>query len=216
MAKQVVSIKVCDRDAFGKEKPATEIRQFSIGSDFYKLELCEQHATLFDREIGGWALIAQDDEYAPRVRMPKIGGVFTAAQTEAARKAAALRAEQQQLDADVEQLAQAAQAAVEEPEVAEVHRLSYGAQEWVLTPHAQERAKQRGYSLNEVLEAAEHPERAYDQLASKYGPGTRLHRRGECMVAVNPTRKVVISVLHYDPTKYALDPQPQQAVRMAQ
>lgn len=62
MARVEKTVHVCDRCAFGQEKPATTERTFALEDRYYKLDLCEQHATMFDRDLGGWTRLAAEVE----------------------------------------------------------------------------------------------------------------------------------------------------------
>lgn len=197
MGRVVRSRKICDRCAVGKEAEATTTRQFGIDKDRYEIDLCETHGAMFDREFMGWSRLARPLE-----------DVFAKANTnyfgekDAARRAAELRAKAQQASEAIVAEAQANQDA-------QVHQLHAGLKPgerhrngWLVTPHAAERAEQRGYTLSQLMAAAATPKMSRDSNADDR-PYTRIHADDDCAVVVNPFEKVIITVLHRDETKYA-------------
>lgn len=207
MARVTKKITVCDRDALGREKPATAKRTLSVEGISYTLRLCEEHARMFDREMFAWTRLGEE--------LAAVTPMFGSKYAEDARKAATLRARQQPVHSHHE--AQESAPQIPAPSISHrPHRLGQplSAEQvkpgerysngWLLTPHAAERAEQRRYSIDEVLTAAARPEITYDDQAAG-GVIRRIHQAGGCAVAVNTQEKVVLTVLHRDEAKYALD-----------
>lgn len=203
MAKVQKIIKVCDRCAFGKEKDATTKRRYSVDNVGYKLDLCEQHATMFDRDVMGWIRLSQeDDAFIAGLRGVARGSqYFTESERTDQRRLALLRDEQHRQDEDVRLIheAQKAEEAWTE-QVAEIKPAQSGREnslafKWVITEHARLRMDERDYLLEDVLNAAEHPEQTFPGDTLRYGLDSRVHRVGEHNVVVIPNRKVIVTVL---------------------
>lgn len=64
---------------------------------------------------------------------------------------------------------------------------------WKVTPHARERAEELGFTLDEVIYAAQRPEVAYG--APDHGPDAFVYQRGDIALGVIPKHKVVQTVL---------------------
>jgi hypothetical protein len=191
VASKIVPVKVCDRCAFGKEKPVTTTRKFSIDDDHYIIDLCEPHAVMFDRDIGQWARLGRDDEkFAPARTM------FTDESIERERRAAEVRAKSQPglfaVDGGDATIATAMR----------VVRNSAHADHlrWSLTAHARERADERDVTIAEVIECAAHPEHT---MQSDRGDGTMIHHKRDVRICVEPKAKIVVTV--YPRVDSALD-----------
>lgn len=220
MARVTKIIEVCDRDAFGREKPFTEVRRFSVDDNAYILKLCDQHAEMFDRDMMGWMRVAADDD--TRQRAPSF---FTRAQVEADRKAAQLRAVQtlppsdrtddhtnhtdpvyivgDSDDSDPGDTAAAISAVVSVPQAGEG---------WYLTQHAKDQAAERGFTEAEMLSAADRPEWTYTN-PEEYDPGTMIHVRNGCAVSVNRAQRRIITVLPRDAAHHhEYTPMPHQSI----
>jgi hypothetical protein len=182
VAQKRVPIKVCDRCGYGKERPATQTRKFSLDDDHYKIDLCDPHAEMFDRDLGVWSRLGRDDEsYQPTAR------VFTQDAIERERRAAEVRAKSQpelfSPDAGDAQIATAMKL-VRNSAHADALR-------WRLTPHAHERAAEREVTVAEVIECAAHPDHV---VSSDRGDHSMVHHKGDVRVCVDPKDKVVITV----------------------
>lgn len=186
------TIRVCDRCAFGNEKPATHNRIFSIGDFAYRIELCDVHADMFDRDMAGWERLAA----ITGEPMRKQSQFFTAERVAEGRRIAELRTRAAEQVA-VETFAQKRRAEIdaEEERLAEQHaRQSIpGALGWRLTNHARERMVQRGFTVAEVLHAAAQPDTVFIQPWR--GPHTAIHQYGDCRAAVDTSTKKVITVI---------------------
>lgn len=74
-----------------------------------------------------------------------------------------------------------------------IERLSRQA-DVVVSAHAQARASELGFSLDEVLRCVMLPEQTYGSPA-RYGPDRRVYQRGTVAVVVNEGSRVVVTVL---------------------
>jgi hypothetical protein len=63
---------------------------------------------------------------------------------------------------------------------------------WRISPHARERAAQRGYTRQEVLCACVAPEVTHTSCRA----GLLVYKRGTVSVVVNPQAMAVVTVLH--------------------
>lgn len=195
MATVEIQTKVCDRCQFGKCVPATEERKWSIGEDSYISDLCEKHAAQFDREFGAWACMARPDEHA--YRPPAFFNSEDAARD---RRAAELRARQQLQQHPVttrhiEPVPIPAPTPIRPPR-SKAEAIAAG---WMLVPHAEQRAVERDFDVEELLLAAADPQRTHPQPhPEKYGERSRIHVRGDCAVAVDPVSKLVLTVMPRD------------------
>lgn len=72
--------------------------------------------------------------------------------------------------------------------------LTGAALSWEISNHGRGRAAELGFSINEVLLTAAYPEVSYVS-GPGYPPGAMLHQRGDCAVAVLPSRRLVLTVL---------------------
>lgn len=66
---------------------------------------------------------------------------------------------------------------------------------WRITDHARARARERGFDLLAVAQAAAYPEDSAEQAAY---PGKLVHRRGDVAVVLDPDRRAIVTVLHRD------------------
>jgi hypothetical protein len=197
----------CDRCAFGAEKQATTKRCFSVDNVGYKLKLCEQHATGFDRDFMGWIrLAAEDESFIGGLRgFTRSSQYFTESEREDQRRVAILRNEQQRQDEEVRQVHDAELARqkaedewsdkVTQIKATQIARGNSLALKWVITEHARVRMAERDYLIEDVLQAAEHPEETFPGDVLRHGLDSRVHRVGEHNVVVIPNRKVIVTVL---------------------
>lgn len=183
----------CNRCGFGSELPATTERTFSIEDAHYKLDLCEEHGKLFDREMGRWSMVADDVE-APTIRHRS--EYFTSERVREAKRIAELRAKVAEQAASKEfaqrrALEIEAESAVKEE--AHARHSIPGAMAWGLTTHARERMVERGFTISEVLQTVAHPAAIVEQPWR--GPFIEVRQRGDCRVAVNAQEKAIITVI---------------------
>ena len=206
MARVLKTVKLCDRCAFGKERDATTTRKYAIDGEAYKIDLCEQHGQMFDREMMGWIRLSTEDEFASALRgVQRSNAFFTEDELERQRRAGALRDEQHRHDEEV-RLAHEAELErqreedkwndkVSEIKAAQMARRNPLELKWVLTDHARMRILEREYEIDEVLEAAEHPEETFPGDRLRHGTDSRVHRLGRNNVVVIPDRKIIVTVL---------------------
>lgn len=187
------AIEVCDRCAFGKERPSTTERVLSVDDSFFKLKLCESHGQMFDRDISGWTRVASEMD-APVAR----------------RKSQYFTDEIKRENARITELRQKANDAAASKEFAERRRVEIEAQQareaelharqsvpggllWRLTDHARERTAQRGFTFEEVFSTAAFPEHTIEQPWR--GPHIAVQQRGDCRIAVNTNTHAIITVI---------------------
>lgn len=168
----------CIRCYFSGDRQATDEIVLKYGSTEYALDLCSKHSKEFDDLIWGWLRLARE------VESPNFSTVFMSerlreapAHVEPARPAPAAP--------------KAAAAARETLPPVDVLALK-----WRLSEHAEERLTERGaihgFSLKDVLRAAEAPEHSWP---SKRGDGTWYRSRKNVGVLVNPEQSVIVTVL---------------------
>ena len=64
----------------------------------------------------------------------------------------------------------------------------------VISKHAQDRARELGFSVDEVLRCVVRPEQTYGSPA-RYGPDRRVYQRGTVAIVVHEGSRVVVTVL---------------------
>jgi hypothetical protein len=209
MVSRKATITVCDRDGFGKERPATQERVFALEDRYYKLELCDEHAKMFDREVGAWARLAAEID-TPDFARPRSQFFLDERARETARiRELSQKAKEQAAVGDFATKRAAAMAAQVEADVAaeseaRSRKLIPGGMKWRLTDHARERAEQRGYTVHDVLEAAARPDHTY---ASVRDPELTIHERAGCRVVVDGRSCAIITVIdRNDRSEVALTP----------
>jgi hypothetical protein len=82
----------------------------------------------------------------------------------------------------------------EKPVVRQMPTVPHTASRWVFIDHAVDRLNERKLDVDDVLHAAERPEKV---LPSKQGNGRRLHFRGDVCAVVDPIMHEIITA--YDP-----------------
>lgn len=194
------------RDACGRcAAPEEDVVTFGIDGVEWEVKLCGGCAQRLRREIGGWARLGRR-VVAPESAPSVFASPFPPAEDR--RRTADLRAQQSAADRSM----LPAGPATTTPPADDVGYLELAdeidylevALDWTLTAHARDRAKLRGYTINEVLAAAAYP----DEPPSKQfrgGEWRTIHRRGDVAVAVNALDRVIITVLHRDAAKYEPD-----------
>jgi hypothetical protein len=206
MGRQTLVKRTCDRCPVGSERAADSTIRFGLGDSRYELDLCEQHAALFHREMLAWQRLATplDDrdrrsETSPfRGRTSAVNETFTAERQVTLARIAELRqrdAERQRRDTP--QTPERKPRVAKQAPAASFPMSGFG---WQLTEHAKERAETRGYDIREVLHAAAEPEQTY--ASPKYGPTAAIHQRGDLAVAVDVATRTIISVLHKTTQQY--------------
>lgn len=198
MASVRVQIRTCDRCVMGKEKPATTKRTFAIEDRYSEIDLCEQHADAFDRDIGVWVRLASDIDN-PYDRAGR-STTFTRERAEDARRVVEQSAAlQRQNEESVLVQKRAAEQAAETARLArEAERQAYnlipGAKIWTLTRHARDRMMLRGFTPTDVLMAVTMP----SAKTPSVNPGQAhllVCRRGDCRVVVDPRTHQIVTVI---------------------
>lgn len=175
----------CDRCTFGKIRPGTERRTFILDGTTYTYNLCDDHAALFDRELGAWALLASD------VLVLGLGLAPPQARPRKAGREATVRI--REVQARARQLHQQQQERVAAELAATLSPVASGHHAWRLSVRAHERADDHGFTAAEVLETALFPDLTYPQ--PERGAGIYEHRRGKCRVIVDRESRLVITVM---------------------
>jgi hypothetical protein len=191
VAQRNIENRVCDRCDFSRAAEATTHRNFTIDETHYRLELCDKHAAMFDRDLGTWTLLAAEVEPTrarsqffgeeERRRTARIRELKERANSEAASQAFAER-RAKEIDSETLQRAEF-----------NARQLIPGALKWRLTDHARERMVERGFAIEEVLRAAATPGVVIRQPWR--GPAIAVHSLGDCRVAVNESTYAIITVI---------------------
>lgn len=195
MATRIITKILCDRCSFGREKEASTERVFCLDELWYELNLCEDHAKMFDRDWTGWTRLATDiDPPSGRERHSEWFSAERKRETERIRE---LRDKANTQAASAEfALRRAAEIELETAQREELNaRQSIpGALEWRLVNHARERMLERGFTIHEVLTTAASPGTVVRQPWR--GPDIAVHQRGDCRVVVNDRTKAIITVIN--------------------
>jgi glutathionyl-hydroquinone reductase len=194
--------RICDRDAFGKERKATQRRTACLEGVWHEWYLCEEHAEQWDREMFSWARVGQETD-PPLPALVRASGpkLYNDEFNERARRAAELRAKQEPNRA-LKVVDHAHQPELLDVSVPPGERHPNG---WLFTPHADTRAKERGYSIEKVLDVVTRPNTTYQDTRFTKSTDQWIYQDSDCAVVVNPEEKVIITVLHRDRARYALD-----------
>jgi hypothetical protein len=236
MAHAVVKRQVvtCDRCAFNNVLEASQERRFAIDDRYYELDLCEKHAEMFDRELGGWTRLAAeiDDPYAElhgrgrprseyfteqrRAETRRIRELAERADERArVEVAAAKRAERIDEEERLRRLVEedpAEAAARRAAEELTARRSIPGAMKWKLTEHAIDRMELRGYTIYDALLTASQPHKILPD--PKGVPNVKIHERSGCRVVLNVRSYDILTVI--DRYKAVDLPGPYQLERQAQ
>lgn len=198
MASVRVQTRTCDRCVIGKEKSAKNVRTFAIEDRYSTIDLCDQHAEAFDRDIGQWIQLATDIEN-PYDRAGR-STTYTRGRAEDARRVLdqsdALKRQQAE-SVLVQQRAAAMQAEIDRL-AREAERQAFnqipGAKVWTLTRHARERMMERDFTVAEVLMAVTMP----SHKAPNHKPGLGhllICVRDEVRAVVDPRTHQIITVI---------------------
>lgn len=184
MAKQIIKSTTCDRCFI--ERPATTTVQFCFGDGTYVLDLCDQHAELWEQDLLAWVRLARDADkphtedpakrawtpgarYAPKVAIPDLPPVFRH----------------------------------EEPDVTpwdgpepilDPRPDRSNGETWTFSTHAEERMQQRNVTATEALWAATNPKTRRPGRE----PELTVHEADDIKVVVNERRKVIVTVSRKD------------------
>lgn len=171
----------CMRCPYGRERVGDHARYFTVGEDpeeVYSLELCGEHARRFDMDLNLWGSLANVVPLpAGAVRSPvsrEFVGDGSAARIRELRERAARDRPVAVVDEDREEIL-----------------LGSRAEQWRFSPHAQQRAKERGFTPEQVLTAAAYPE---TKMPSPSHADRRYHVTDPCCAVVDPKTKLIITV----------------------
>jgi hypothetical protein len=166
----------CMKGLFGNGHPATQTVKVSFGGADYELDLCAEHGSKFDDLMWSWLSTAREAS-GPVSLAPVITDRLRDAPVEAP------------------SLPEKFLPPPPEPVVTKTE-LDILRIRWALTDHARERIDERGpvfgFSLDDVLVAAEKPERAHRDRNG--GVDLWVHWRGNVKVVVNRHERLVITV----------------------
>lgn len=195
------TLEVCDRDQFGKARVATQTRVYSLENRWYRLRLCDEHAEMFDRDMGRWTHLSEEidppTEYVTTSRVRS--EFFTAELLEDARRTTRIReaAEAARRQAASEEFARRRRAEIDAETALQEEEHAFktipNARLWRLSQHARQRMGERGFDVDDVLRTATTPMHTYRQPWR--GDDIAIYQRGDCRIAVNDTERVIITVI---------------------
>jgi hypothetical protein len=171
------------RCPYGRPRLGDHTRYFAIGEnseEVYCIQLCGEHARRFDLDFNVWATLADVVEpglLTTGVVRPKVS---QAVGDDDAARIRELR----------ERAARSRTTAVVEDNRDEVLIGPRGDQ-WRFTKHAQDRARQRQFTPEQVLKAAAYPE---TRMPSPSHPGRYYHVTDPCCAVVDPETRLIITV----------------------
>jgi hypothetical protein len=174
----------CIRNLLGEGHKATEVVKVAYGEGIYELDLCGEHARQMDDQLWGWLRLARE--------VSTEGFFDGAGLSERLREAPAVR------EGLPEKFLTAAETHEELPvskTEMDIIRIR-----WTLTEHAWERVEERskifGFTIEDVLLAAEKPERSHmdREGRSRAGEVFWVHWRGNVKAVVNRQTKTIITV----------------------
>lgn len=169
MAKREVAVKDCDRCG-GRKKPATQTRRWGLDKDQFEIDLCDEHGSAFDRDMGMWARLSRDitpEVYKHQYDMTRERGIERAKSV-------------------------FAPAVPSDPSIVVVQKLPAKFHTWSLTDHAKQRCVERGVSERDALIAASDPSIAFPDPKN---PEYWMHQRGDIHCIVVRRRNIVVTVM---------------------
>jgi hypothetical protein len=175
----------CVRCLGSRAASARHARYLMLGEDpqeAYRVQLCDGHADEFDRDIGAWSILADAVELQPeRARALRLGasefGDDDAARIRELRERAAARRPR----------------AVDADEASEV-QLGSGSDEWRFSVHAQDRAGERNFTKQQVLQAAAFPTTTAPTVGQDAGPDKFYHSRNGVTTVVDRRKRIIVTV----------------------
>jgi hypothetical protein len=168
MAKRETVVTDCDRCG-GKKKRATVSKKLAVDTEVVALDLCEDHARLFDQQLGAWTRIGRD--ITPAKHEP----FFVSTRERSHERARTIRPTPPPDDTKV---------VISQKLPAKFHT-------WNLTTHAIERCVERKISHTDALIAAADPAVARIDPQTGYW----IHQRGDIVAIVNRNTSVVITAM---------------------
>lgn len=177
----------CMRCPYGRPRDAEFVRQFTIGDDseeVYVIRLCAEHARRFDCDFNIWANLADVVEANP----PTIQGVRPKVSREIGDDAAARIRELRERAAR----RSGATAKVAQDDEGDV-LLGARADEWRFSVHAQDQAKLRHFTPEQVLKAAAYPDTTMPNSSPEH-PSTFFHVLDPCCAVVDRKTKRIVTV----------------------
>lgn len=175
---------VCVRCPHQRARKARHARHFMVGEEsdeLYFLRLCDADVERFDRDCNEWVRVAVLIPSSTRPSTESYFGDGSAQRIRELRERAAQRAKESNEN------------------VVPVPRSTAGQRDarldkWRFTVHAQKRAEERGFSTEQVLNAAAYPVTILPVPTDREGREAVYHVSGECCTVVNPDTKEIITV----------------------
>lgn len=165
----------CDRHT--TDEPSTTTMKFSLNGVDWEIDLCEQHADMLQRDIMGWARLAREKERPSMFRSSEEVRAYTHSNYGSG--------QHNGLDK---------KPVTREPAASALPALPAVADNWTLTPHAEEQLEERGpvfgFTRADVFLACVEPEHTMDAKG-----GRKHHYRGNVQLIVSPIDKKVVTVL---------------------
>ena len=174
----------CIRNLLGEGHKATEVIKVAYGEGTYELDLCSEHARTFDDQIWGWLRLAREVTDGATFAGPAL--------SERLREAPAVREGLPTKFLTAEETHEELPVSKTEMDIIRLR--------WTLTDHAWERLEERspifGFTIEDVLLAAEKPERSHmdREGRSRNGEVIWIHWRGNVKVVVNRQTRTIITV----------------------
>jgi hypothetical protein len=169
----------------------------------YKLDLCEPHAASFDRDMDRWIIVAG--------KAVTPFGTFTPEQRAENQRIADLRQKEQDLIRAAEEQARRDQEERAREMTAHARQnIVPGADDWLFTPHARQRAEERGFSETEVLRAVTRPRKVIRQPWR--GSSIVIHQVQDCRVVLDDRDKRIITVIDRRERTETTDPNARRAL----
>lgn len=178
----------CMRCPYVRPRRATVQRSFMLAQypdEQYDLNLCDVHGAQFDREQNVWATVADVVEVEPTTVRPTRAFRSDSRRRFGDDSAARIRA-----------LKEKANAGRTPTVVKEDDRdvlIGPSHDQWLFTIHAQERAKERGFNVQDVLKAAANPHTTAPS-SRKDSPNVFYHVTNDCCAVVDRKRKMIVTV----------------------
>ena len=169
----------CIRNLLGEGHKATETVKVAYGEGTYELDLCAEHARQLDDQLWGWLRLARE------VSEGNFAGLGL---SERLREAPAVREGLPEKFLTAEETNEELPVSKTEMDIIRIR--------WSLTDHAWQRVEERsptfGFTIEDVLLAAEKPERSH--MDREGNAGKWVHWRGNVKVVVDRQTKTIITV----------------------
>lgn len=179
----------CMRCPYVRPRRATQQRSFMLAQypdEQYDLDLCDEHAAQFDRDLYVWMDLADIVDVEPTMARPS--RAFRPDSPRGAGDESATR---------IRELREKANASRTPTVVTEDDErdalIGPSHDQWLFTRHAQKRAKERGFDMQDVLKAAAHPHTSAPS-SRKDSPHVQWRLTDECCAVVDVETKEILTV----------------------